>query len=205
MRLLGRKNSINVKKVMWCADELGIGLERVDMGGPFGGLDSPEYLAKNPNGLIPCLEDGELLLWESNTIVRYLVAEYGQGKLGSDAPASLARSEMWMDWALSTLANPFRALFLNKIRATDATRDEAAMEAGRAACAKHLVVLDNVLGRQPWLSGESFGVGDIPLGCYAYGWFGMDIERPELPHLAAWYERLAERPGFREHVMLPLN
>lgn len=205
MRLLGRSNSTNVKKVMWCAAELGLPLERIDMGGPFGGLDSPDFREKNPNGLIPCLEDGELILWESNTIVRYLVAEYGEERLSSESPTSRARCDMWMDWVLSTLTAPFRDLYWNKVRATDSNRDEAAMEQGQKDLSRHLTLVDGVLAEHAWLSGESFGLADIPLGCYVYAWFGMDIERPELPHLSAWYERLCKRPGYQQHVMLPLT
>nr|WP_300311319.1 glutathione S-transferase [Halomonas sp.] len=205
MRLLGRNNSVNVKKVMWCAHELGLQLERADMGGPFGGLDSTEYQALNPNRLIPVLEDGELVVWESNAILRYLLATYGDGKLGSHSPASLARSDMWMDWVLSTLSGPFRDLFQNKVRKTEETRDHAAMARGLAVTGEKLAVVDHVLAEQEWLSGNEFAIGDIPMGCYAYGWFNMDIERPELPHLEAWYQRLTQRPGYQTHVMLPLT
>lgn len=205
MRLLGRSNSTNVKKVMWCAAELGLPIERIDLGGPFGGLDTSDFREKNPNGLIPCLEDGELILWESNTIVRYLVAEYGEGRLCSDSPANRARCDMWMDWVLSTLIGPFRDLYWNKVRATDDNRDAAAMARGLEDFSRHLTLVDGVLAERPWLSGESFGLGDIPLGCYAYAWFAMDIERPDLPHLSAWYERLCERPSYRQHVMMPLT
>lgn len=205
MRLLGRSNSVNVKKVMWCAHELDISLERVDLGGPFGGVDTPEFRQRNPNGLIPVLEDGDLAIWESNAILRYLLATHGQGRLGSHDAISMARSDMWMDWVLSTLSVPFRELFLNKVRKTEETRDHEAMARGLVASGEKLAVVDTVLARQAWLSGEEFGIGDIPMGCYAYGWFNMDIERPELPHLQAWYERLTEREGYRTHVMLPLT
>ncbi|WP_417328965.1 glutathione S-transferase family protein [Halomonas cupida] len=205
MRLLGRSNSVNVKKVMWCAHELDISLERVDLGGPFGGVDSPEFRQRNPNGLIPVLEDGDLTIWESNAILRYLLATRGQGRLGSQDAASMARSDMWLDWVLSTLSFPFRELFQNKVRKTEEARDHEAMARGLVASGEKLAVVDAVLARQVWLSGEEFGIGDIPMGCYAYGWFNMDIERPELPHLQAWYERLTEREGYRTHVMLPLT
>ncbi|ALM53845.1 glutathione S-transferase family protein [Halomonas huangheensis] len=205
MRLLGRSNSVNVKKVMWCAQELGIALERVDMGGPFGGLDNDEFRARNPNALIPVLEDGELMVWESNAIVRYLVASKAPGSLATQNPASIARCDMWMDWALSTLSFPFRELFWNKVRMTEETRDHAAMARGLKITGEKLAVVDRVLSQQPWLSGDEFGIGDIPVGCYAYAWFNMDIERPELPHLHAWYERLTQREGYQAHVMLPVT
>ncbi|WP_136249308.1 glutathione S-transferase family protein [Halomonas borealis] len=205
MKLWGRKNSVNVKKPAWCAAELGVELERVDLGGPFGGLGTPEFLAKNPNGLIPCLEDGELVLWESHSIVRYLADAHGAGRLASDSAAARARCGMWMDWALGKMAEPYRDLIMNLVRGTPETRDEAAIERGLAGFEQALRIADGTLARQPWLSGETFGVGDIPLGAYAYLWFTLDIERPELPNVGAWYEKLTQRSAYREHVMLPIS
>ena len=205
MKLWGRNNSVNVKKPVWCAIELGIDLERVDLGGPFGGLDAPEFLAKNPNGLIPCLEDGDLVLWESHTIVRYLADVHGDGRLATDSAGARARCSMWMDWALGSLAGPYRDLIMNLVRGTPETRDDAAIERGLAGFEKSLRIADGALARQPRLSGEEFGIGDIPLGAYVYLWFALDIERPSLPNLEAWYEKLTQRSAYREHVMLPIS
>lgn len=205
MKLWGRSNSVNVKKPMWCAAELGITLERIDVGGPFGGLDTPDYLAKNPNGLIPCLEDGDLVLWESNAIVRYLADAYGNAQLNTATPAERGRSGMWMDWALASLAGPYRDLIMNLVRGTPETRDDAAIERGLSGFEKALRLADGVLAKQPWLSGDAFGLADIPLGAYVYLWFELDIERPTLPHLEAWYGKLTQRTAYREHVMLPIS
>lgn len=205
LQLLGRANSVNVKKVTWCAAELGLELPRVDKGGPFGGLDAPDFLARNPNGLIPCLIDGDRCVWESNAIVRYLVAVYGNGALQGASAIERSQADQWMDWVLSTISAPFRNLFINLVRTAPEKRDAVAMENGRLVTAERLAIADAWLAAHPWLSGDAFGMGDIPLGCYAYGWFEMPIERPELPHLADWYARLQAREEYRRHVMLPLT
>ena len=205
LKIWGRANSTNVKKVMWAAEELGLPYTRVDAGGAFGVVNDPDYRALNPNGLVPLIEDNGVVLWESNTIVRYLVAQYGAGSLQLEGAARQAHAEKWMDWATSSLAVPFRAVFWNIVRLPPAERDPASFEAGLAACSKLLAIVNAELARQPYLSGQRFGIGDIPIGCFAYAWFGMAIERPDLPHLKRWYEGLAERPAYRSAVMTPLT
>lgn len=205
MKIWGRENSTNVRKVLWCAEEIGLGYEHVPAGGAFGVVTSPEYRALNPNGLVPCLEDGPLVLWESNAIVRYLARQYGSGPFAPADAAAWAAADKWMDWTSLSLAAPFRDLFWNMVRNTPETRDEGAMERGRAQCASVLKVADDALAARPWLSGDDFGFGDIPLGCIAYAWFTMPIKRPDLPALADWYDRLTKRPAYRKGVMTPLT
>lgn len=205
LKVLGRDNSNNVKKVLWCAAELELEFERVDYGGVHGGLDSDEYRKLNPNGLIPCLIDGERSVWESNAIVRYLVAAYGNGALQSGSPLQRAICDQWMDWVLSMLAAPFRDLFFNRVCATPEQFDADAMARGQLLVAERLAIVDRALASQAWLSGDAFGMGDIPMGCFVHTWFAMDIERPTLPHLADWHARLETRPAFRQHVMTPLT
>lgn len=205
LRIWGRTNSVNVKKVLWCADELGIDYQRTDAGGQFGLVDEADYRRMNPNGLVPCIEDDGLILWESNTIVRYLCAKHGQGTLYADDPAQRAAADKWMDWTTSTLVVPFRAVFWNLVRMPAERRDDAAVEGGRGTCASLLPMVDRALAERPFLSGSQFGMGDIPLGCFMYGWYEMPIERPALPNLDAWYQRLATRPAYRKHVMIPLT
>ncbi|KAA9001048.1 glutathione S-transferase [Affinibrenneria salicis] len=201
----GRTNSTNVKKVLWCAAELALPFEHILAGGQFGRNKEADYLAMNPNGLIPCLQDGDLVLWESNTIVRYLVARYGKDSpLHLPNAAAQASAEKWMDWS-QTLAIPFISVFINLVRTAPEQRDEQAVEKGMAECERLLTIVDGALARQPWLSGASFGVGDIPLGCLAYGWFNMAIDRAPHPHLTRWYQQLTQRPAYRETVMLPLT
>ncbi|WP_127089268.1 glutathione S-transferase family protein [Aquabacter cavernae] len=205
MKLWGRANSSNVRKVLWALEELGLAYERIDAGGAFGIVNDPAYRTKNPNGLVPLLEDGDTLLWESNAVVRYLAARYGSGGLWAEDPALRAVGDKWMDWTTSSFAAPFRDVFWNQVRMTPETRDVAAMERGRTLCAGLLERVDAALAHAPYLSGDSFRMGDIPLGCFAYGWFAMPIERPDLPHLAAWYARISERPAFRTGVATPLT
>lgn len=205
LKIWGRANSTNVKKVLWIAEELGLAYERVDLGGAFGGLDDPAYRALNPNGLVPALQDGETILWESNVIVRYLAAAYGQGRLWIDDPADRAQAEKWMDWAATTIYDDFRAIMMNLIRLPEDKRDPSRLQHGLAGMAASLRIADAALAGQPWLSGASFGLGDIPLGCYVHAWYMLPVERPALPHLENWYDRLSERPAYRKVVMTPLT
>ncbi|MBO0345885.1 glutathione S-transferase [Roseibium sp. CAU 1637] len=205
MKIWGRINSSNVRKVLWCAEELGLAYQQIDAGGAFGLVDTPEFRALNPNGRIPCLQDGDFVLWESNTIVRYLVRKYGSGDILPDSLEQWASADRWMDWTTFSFGDPFKDLFWNMVRTTPDARDHAALEAGLKHCAAQFAVADAVLAKQPYLSGEALGIGDIPLGSLAYAWFAMEIERPDLPHLATWYQHLCDREAYRKGVMSPLT
>lgn len=206
LKIWGRKNSTNVRKVLWCAQELGLEYESVDAGGAFGLVNEPQYRALNPNGLVPMIEDDGLVLWESNAIVRYLSARYGaeSGWYVDDA-RQRAEADKWMDWTTSSLAVPFRPLFWGFLRTPAEQQDWVAINAAHKTCAQMLSIADQALARQPYLSGSELGMGDIPLGCFAYAWFEMPIERPEMRHLRAWYERLQARPAFQAAVMTALT
>jgi glutathione S-transferase len=201
MILWGRLNSHNVKKVAWLAIEAGIPHERRDIGGAFGFTNA--YLALNPNRLIPTIEDDGLVLWESNAILRYLAARYAPALWPAD-PQARALGDRWMDWQFS-FADAQRDAFLNLVRFAPAERDQAAIERSAVVTGDLMAILDEELARQPWLSGEDFGIGDIPMGVYAHSWFTLPIERPDRPHVAAWYERLKTRPGYADTVMIPLT
>ena len=205
LKIWGRANSTNVKKAVWCAGELDLPFERIEAGGAFGVVNDAPYRAMNPNGLVPCLEDDGFILWESNAIVRYLSAKYGVGTLWHEDPAVRAVGDKWMDWATTAIATPFRDLFRNKVRLAPDQRDVAAMEKGLETCTALFKRVDAELSRMPYLSGETFAMGDIPLGCFAYAWFEMDIARPDLPHLRAWYDRIRVRPAFIAGVAIPLT
>jgi len=197
----GRLNSHNVKKVAWLAVEAGIDHERRDIGGPFGFTDA--YLAMNPNRLIPTIDDDGFVLWESNAILRYLAARHAPGLWPAD-PRVRALADRWMDWQFG-YADAQRDAFLNLVRTAPAERDMAAVAASAKKTGEMMAILDAALAERPWLSGDSFGLGDIPMGVYAHSWLTLDIERPARPHVADWYARLRERPGYADTVMIPLS
>jgi len=196
----GRLNSHNVKKVAWAAIEMDIPHRRIDIGGSFG--FTPEYLAMNPNRLIPTIEDEGLVLWESNAILRYLADSYAPN-FRSDDTRVRAAGDKWMDWQFQ-FADAQRDAFLGCIRHgkddTDPTVARSAQVVGTM-----MPILDRELATRPWLSGESFGIADIPMGVYAHTFFSLPIPRPPLPHVEEWYARLRTRPAYAETVMIPLT
>jgi glutathione S-transferase len=205
LRIWGRSNSINVQKVLWCCEELDVSYHRVDVGGPFGGNREPEYLRLNPNGLVPTISDGGFVLWESNAIVRYLAARHGMGTLCPEDLAERADADRWMDWQLGTLWASFRAAFVGLIRTPPEKRDRANIARAIRKTAGNLDLLDAHLAGRDYVTGPSLTMADIPLGVTAYRWFTLDIERPAMPNLEAWYERLRARGPYRAIVMSPLS
>ncbi|HDL8285373.1 TPA: glutathione S-transferase [Yersinia enterocolitica] len=201
----GRNNSTNVKKVLWCLEELGVSYERVDVGGQYGKLNDPLYRSLNPNGLIPCLQDGDFILWESNTIVRYLAAQYGDNALYLPEAKQRAAAEKWMDWATSSVVEPFKAVFIGLVRTAPELQDKAKIAHGIDQLNALMMIADEALSKQTYLSGDKFGIGDIPLGCLAYAWFNLPIERPELPHLQRWYQSLTHRAAFQKVIDIGLS
>jgi glutathione S-transferase len=201
----GRKDSSNVQKVVWCCDELGVGFERLDIGGKFGGNKESPYLKLNPNGLVPTIKDGDFVLWESNSVVRYLTEKYGRGKLTCATPEERANCNRWMDWQLTTVGPAMAPLFQGWVRISPEKRDPAALENGRVKAARGWGILNDYLDGKAYVAGKDFTMGDIPLGVWVYRWFRLPIERPELSHLRTWYDRLCERPGFQKHIMIPLS
>ena len=205
LTIWGRTNSINVQKVLWCCAELDIAYERIDAGGSFGVSNTPDYLAMNPNGLVPTIDDGGFILWESNVIVRYLAAKHGQGTLYPSDLKDRAEAERWMDWQVTTLWAAMRPLFFGYVRTPPEQRDPAALAAAQRGSEEALSILDRYLKERAFLAGERFTMGDIPAGISVYRWISMPIARPDFPHVARWYQALTERPGFRTHVMHPLT
>ncbi|HDL7749005.1 TPA: glutathione S-transferase [Yersinia enterocolitica] len=201
----GRNNSTNVKKVLWSLEELGVSYERVDVGGQYGKLNDPLYRSLNPNGLIPCLQDGDFILWESNTIVRYLAAQYGDNALYLPEAKQRAAAEKWMDWATSSVVEPFKAVFIGLVRTAPELQDKAKIAHGIDQLNALMAIADEALSKQTYLSGDKFGIGDIPLGCLAYAWFNLPIERPELPHLQRWYQSLTHRAAFQKVIDIGLS
>ena len=201
IKIWGRNTSSNVQKVMWAIGELGLAHERIDIGGPFGKNNEPAYLAMNPNGLVPTLEDEDgFVLWESNTIVRYLAAKHGAGKL---EPADLrlrARASSWMDWQLSVAGPAIFGLFWGMIRTPPDQRDHAAIEASRVKTTAAMKILDAELSRSAFVAGDTFSMGDIPVAVIAYRFRRLVPERHGLENLERWFGSIEGRPAFKEHV-----
>jgi glutathione S-transferase len=204
LKIWGRSNSVNVKKVLWAAEELGVAYERIDAGMQYGVVDTPEYRRLNPNGLVPCIEDDGFVLWESHAIVRYLAARHGAGTLWPHHARERADADRWMDWTFAFLA-AFRPVFWGLVRTPPEKRDMSAIDDARKKCAAMLEVADGVLAARKFLAGDTFTMGDIALGCHVHLWMRLPIERPAQPALTAWFERLGERPAFRRIVDIPLS
>lgn len=200
LEIWGRENSINVQKVLWCCQELGLDYERLDAGGAFGRTSEPDFLALNPTGLVPTLIDDGFALWESNAIVRYLCSQYGEGVLQPTDAHERARADQWMDWQTAMVWARFRPVFIALVRTPAAERDASAVAASVKATAQLLAILDHHLADQAHVAGPRFSMGDIPLGAAVHRWFNLDIERPCMPNLRAWYERLQERPAYENVV-----
>ncbi len=205
LRIWGRTNSINVQKVMWAVGELGLEHERIDAGGAFGGLDTEDYGERNPNRRVPTLEDDGLVMWESNACVRYLAARYDKDGLWPEDPAARARADMWMDWQQTTLLADMVVVFWGLIRTPEDKRDHGAIDAAAKRLGGTWRLLETQLAGRRFVAGDRFTIGDIPVGATCYRYLGLPIERPSLPNLEAWYERLKQRPAFRKHVMLPIT
>ncbi len=204
LKIWGRTNSVNVKKALWCAEELGLRYQRVDAGLKFGVVDTPEYRRMNPNGLVPTLEDDDFVLWESHAIVRYLAAKHGAGGLWPAGLRQRADADRWMDWAF-TFQAAFRPVFWGLIRTPPEQRDAAAIEDGRLKSGKLLDILDAALATRRYVAGDALTMGDIPIGCHVQLWMRLPIDRPRHPHLEAWFARLLERPAYRKVVDIALS
>lgn len=205
LKIFGRKNSINVMKVLWCCDHLGVPFERFDVGGAFGFDGVADYISMNPNQRVPTIDDNGFVLWESNVIVRYLASIHGQGTLYPSDPASRWEAEKWMDWQQTTLGGKLMVVFWGLVRTPPEKRDLKAIESSRLEMEDLWRIVDTHLADREYIAGNSFTMGDIPLGACAYRWYGLDMERPVLSHVEAWYERLCTQEPFREHVMQPLT
>lgn len=205
MVLWGRLSSINVRKVVFTLQLLRISFERREAGGAFGVVRTPDYLARNPNALVPLLDDDGYTLWESNVIVRYLAARHGDGSL---YPADLQQrfdAERWMDWQQTTLNGAGREAFVQLIRTPANQRSQAALDASIAATEPLWDVLEARLASSPCLAGQSLTIADIPIACEMHRWRGLPLHHPSRPHLDAWYARIAALPAARGVLDLPLS
>lgn len=198
LRILGRISSINVQKVVWCADELGLAYERVDVGGRFGGNDTADYLAKNPNGYVPTIEEDGFVLYESNAIVRYFAAREPAGRLWPGDLRDRADADRWMEWQSNTFTPAMRDAFWQLIRTPAEKRDAAAIEASRVKGEKCAGILEAHLATRRCLTGDRFTAADIVVGCSVHRWLNLPLERPARPNLDRYYAELKARPASRQ-------
>jgi glutathione S-transferase len=203
LKVWGRVNSVNVKKALWCIDELGLPYERVDAGLQFGVVQTPEYRKMNPMSLVPTIDDDGFIVWESHTIVRYLAEKYGKGVLRPMELEPRTLANQWMDWAFTFQAS-VRDAFWNLIRTPVEKRDARAIEASRVKSGQLAAILDAALAERLYVAG-TFTMGDIPIGAEVQRWIRLPLERPKLPHLEAWFGRLCARPAFKKNVDIPLS
>ena len=217
VHLWGRISSLNVRKVVWAAQELDMAFQRTDAGASFGITKTPEYLDKNPNALVPMMEDGDFVLWESNVIVRYLCARYGVD-LGL-YPADLQPrfdAERWMDWQQTTFNRAGGPAFLQLVRTAPEARQPALVQASVSETEPLLALLDAHLADHAYMGGDAFGMADIPLGCEMHRWWGMrssqfdacGVPRQEIqafPHVQRWFGQLLQRPATRGVLDITLS
>ncbi len=203
LTIWGRHTSSNVQKLLWGCDEMGVDYSRPDMAGKFGFTE--EYLSMNPNRVVPTIDDDGFILWESNACLRYLAEKHGRGTLWPDDPHVRADADRWMDWQTATFWPALRPVFHQLIRTPPDQQNRALIDQGIKAAGEISAVLDDALADRRFVAGDEFTMGDIPIGGVIQRWYDMDIARPDRPHVRAWYERLQERPGYAEHVMIPLQ
>jgi len=207
LKIWGRANSVNVQKVLWCLAELDLAFERIDAGMAFGRNNEADYLAMNPNARVPTLVDGDFVLWESNSVMRYLCLAYGaDSPIYPKDPKRRAGVDRWLDWTLSTLQPVDRPVFWALVRTPPAERDMAAIQKDADAEAVVWQVADRYLATNRFIEGEDFTLADIALGAYARRWFGVEgVTKPRLPGLERWFAQFSERPGFVKYVAPPMS
>ena len=205
LKIWGRISSINVQKVVWCCDELGLAYERIDAGGAFGLNDTPQYLAMNPNGLVPVIEDEGFILYESNAITRYLAAKHGTGTLWPGDPRARADVDRWMEWQSTGYTPAMLQAFWQLVRTPPEKRDAAAVEASRVKGEKLSAILDRHLAGRDFIAANAFSPADIVVGCAAHRWLGLPMAREPRPNLERWYASLKSRPGARQVTSLPVT
>jgi glutathione S-transferase len=204
IKIWGRSTSLNVQKVLWCCVELGIPFQRIDWGGPFGGNGDPAYLALNPNGRVPTIEDGDKIVWESNSILRYLCAVYAGVCLHPADAFARSEVERWMDWQLASLNPSMTTMLIGYYRTPEHQRDAAALEAARKEALRCWTIVESFIAGRRYLTGPELTLADIGNGILVHRWHSYPIERPELPNIKAWYRTLSQRPGFAQHVLGPI-
>ncbi len=201
LEIWGRPYSSNVIPVIWTAEELGLEFRLELAGGSFGRLDTEDYAKINPNRMIPAIRDGDFALWESHAIIRYLCSRYGMGTLCPEDAETRAVADQWMEWCGTRAFPPVIWAFFATVRTEPEKRDPAVIARHSGEAAEIFPILDAHLADRAYVAGDTFTMADIPLGAVAYRYFNIDIDRPGLPNMEAWYARLCERPAYQKHVM----
>ena len=205
LKIWGRMSSINVKKVVWTAQELGLDFQRTEAGGLFGVVKTPEYMQMNPNSLVPVIEDDDYVLWESNVIVRYLSAKYASGQMYPTDLRDRFDAERWMDWQQTTLNPVSRPGFWQLVRTPPEQRNPAVIAESNAAVDALMFTLDMHLANRAFMVGERFTMADIPLACEVHRWFGLPQPRQSRPHIERWYDSLRARQASKGVLDLALT
>lgn len=205
LKIYGRLTSGNVHKVMWLVEELSIPHERVDAGGSFGLVSTPDYIKMNPNSKVPTIDDDGYYLWESNTICRYLASTRAPNHPIYPADPKLrAHVDMWMDWFLASLNPHITVLFWTYVRTPEDKRDMVAAEKARKDAEPLIRILDAQIGSNDFILGKDLTIADIVIGCFIHRWFNVPIERIKVENVERWYGKLSERPGYQKYVLGPL-
>jgi glutathione S-transferase len=197
----GRANSSNVQKVLWLFDEFGFAFERIDRGGKFGGNDDPDYRALNPNGLVPTVVDGDLVLWESHAILRHYVRQNPAAGLFPSDAAGAARTDMLLDWNISTLWPPLRVAYI-AVEREGKERASAEVQQALDKVEGPFAILQGLLADRDYVGGTGFGIGDIPLAISLSRWLFLGSDLAAWPAVEAWYARCAARPAFAKRVVV---
>ena len=205
LRIWGRISSVNVQKVVWCADELALPYERIDAGGAFGVNDTPAFLAKNPNGLVPMVEDDDFVIYESNAVVRYLAAKHSEGALWPRELRARADVDRWMEWQSTGYTPAMLVAFWQLCRTPPDKRDDSAIEASRVKGEKFSAVLDAHLAEREFVAAGRFSPADIVVGCAAHRWLGLPMARTPRPNIERWYAALKRRPGAQQVLSQPVS
>ena len=205
LKIWGRISSINVRKVVLAAQLLELPFQRIDAGAAFGITKTPEYLARNPNALVPTLEDGDFSLWESNVIVRYLCAKHAAGSLCPQDLRARFDAERWMDWQQTTHNGAGREAFIQLVRTPEEKRSAHAIAASVAATEPLLAMLDAHLARRRFMAGDALTMADLPIACEMHRWWGLPLPHAPHPNLLRWYDGIRALPAARGVLDLPLS
>ena len=201
LHIYGRKNSNQVIQTMWAVGEMNIAHTRHNIGGSFGGTDTAEYGAMNPNRLVPTIDDDGFILWESYAIIRYLCRQYGMGTLWPEDNKQAGIADQWMEWTNSRFMGTFFPIFWSLIRTAKENQDQKKIDESAQATGELLNIVENNLQDKPYMAGDSLTMGDIPLGSMMFKYYNLNIQRPALPNIENWYQRLCEREAYQKHCM----